>query len=298
MIPLFQETTSGNQLPFTLHDLAAMIMEEIYLVNFHHRSFIFLAKRDFFLNGHSVDEVMKQGFDFFPELIYSKDLPLLKEIHAAILQHEQPAEINYFSFTLRLKNELAGYIMVDHKLKPIIEDGQVRFGVCMLAVSISEKPGNLEAHHHNNADFDEYDLIKKKWQMKKKPALTKQEKLALIWAKQGKTYEQIAGEMGVNHQYVKNILSRLYQKLNVHSITQAINYTNHHHLIFTHDHENSTQAEEAPAMKKQRRAMTPVKLKRIQDALDKGKSVNSIAKQENVGEWTIRYAIDTQKLKK
>ena len=35
--------------------------------------------------------------------------------------------------------------------------------------------------------------------------------------------------------------------------------------------------------------MTPEKLKRIQEAMNKGESNNSIAKREDVGEYTIRY---------
>lgn len=44
--------------------------------------------------------------------------------------------------------------------------------------------------------------------------------------------------------------------------------------------------------------MLPAVLQRVQNQLDQGKSVNSIAKQEGVREGTIRYSIQTGKLKK
>jgi DNA-binding NarL/FixJ family response regulator len=44
--------------------------------------------------------------------------------------------------------------------------------------------------------------------------------------------------------------------------------------------------------------MLPQVLRRIQAQLNEGKSVNSIAKQEGVREGTIRYSIQTGKLKK
>ena len=44
--------------------------------------------------------------------------------------------------------------------------------------------------------------------------------------------------------------------------------------------------------------MLPYVLERVQKQLDKGKSVNSIAKKEGISEGTIRYCIQTGKLKK
>ena len=79
-----------------------------------------MANRDFVLNGYTVEEVMKLGFDFFPKVIHSEDLLWLKEMYAAILMHDQLSEINYFSFAIRIKNETTGHIMVDHKLKRIL----------------------------------------------------------------------------------------------------------------------------------------------------------------------------------
>ena len=295
----FLEIAGNNPQPFSLHDLATASMEAIHEIDFLDRSFLYVADRPFFLYGYTPEEVKKMGFDFFKKVVHEEDLPLLKKIYAAIQRHEQLPEINYFSFTLRLKNEITGYIMVDHKLKPAIVDGQVRFGLCMLAVSILETTGNLRAYYHNSRTyFDEYAPENKKWQKKTQQMLTMQEKAALIWAKQGKTQIQIADKMKVKHQSVKNILSKLYDKLKIYSITQAINLTNHLHLIFTREQQECKEAEEMETSKKQRRPLTSEKLERIQDALNMGKSVNSIAKQENVSESAIRYHIDQGKLKK
>jgi len=165
----------------------------------------------------------------------------------------------------------------------------------MLEFSVMETPGHLRAHYNNSIDFDEYDTKNKKWTKTKIQPLAQCEKSALIWSKQGMNSKQIADKMNVSHQTVLNIFHSIYQKLGVHTITQAINIPNILHLIFMPKHQKNEKAEDTPVVKKQRRVMTSEKLRRIQDALNKGKSVNSIAKQENVGEWTIRYAIEVSK---
>jgi len=299
---LFSVTTGNesiNPFIFNLQDFASMSMEAVYMIDFLNRSFLFVSNRDFFLNGYTVEEVMKLGFNFFQKVIYSEDMPLLEHIHAAILQRicsiENSDKINYFSFAIRIKNEATGHIMVDHKLKPILIDGQLRYGFCLLASSILEKPEHLKAHYYSDIDFEEYISKGKKWQKKEIISLTQREKSVLILAKQGIPNLQIADKMNVTHQTVKNILTSIYKKLNVNTITQAIIYATNNHLIYVTKQEKSKHPEETSPAKKKRRPLTPEKHQRIQDALDNGQSIRSVAKQENVGEWTIRYAIDFSK---
>lgn len=219
-------------------------------------------------------------------------------MYAAIEQHEQLPKIDYFSFAVRIKNDVAGYIMVDHKLKIKLIDGQPRFGLCLLACSVWDKPGHLQAHY-TNKDIDEYAPKEKRWQKMKVKSLTAQEKTVLAIAKQGKTHKEIAKRLKVKPQTVLNIQSSIYRKLNVNSIVQAITHATHRHLIFVPALNNRMKPDKKQVVKKQRRAMTSEKLQRIQEKLNRGESVNSIAKQVNIGEWTIRYAIEvTKKLKK
>jgi len=281
---------------YLLKEFADVSMEAVYVLDFLKRGFHFVANRDFFLCGHSVEEVLSLGYDFFPEVIHSKDLTLLAEIHANILQRlftmDKLVEINCFSFSVRFKNEL-GNIMVNHKMKPVIIDGQIRFGLCLLESSVLEKPGNLRAYYNNSTSYDEYSTKDGKWVKKTIQPFTKREREVLIWAKQGKTNEQIAVILNVEHQTIRNIEHAIYQKLYVNSMIQAIIVdANHHQFMFQSYIHNSRKQEKTPKAKQLRRPITSEKLLFIQDSLNKGKSVNSISKQMNISESAIRYHID------
>lgn len=300
-VPVIIGDENIDHLPFALQDFTCMCIEAVYVFDFFKRGFNFVANRDLFLCGHNVKEALSLGYDFFSKVIHNKDLTMFAEMHSATLQYlcsiERPNEINYFSFATRFKNK-AGYIMVDQKLKPVFVNGQLRFGLCLLSNTVLEEPGHLRAYYYNNIDYDEYSLKNRKWQKKAIPSLTEQEKAVLIWAKQGKTNKQIADIINVEHQTVRNINNTLYRKLNVNSMIKAIVFASNLHLIYMSDNTLKHKKSLKAVKQKQRRPMTSNKLLILQEELNKGKSINSIAKQMNLAEFTIRYAIKTGKLTK
>ena len=300
-IPAITGNEEIDQPPFILQDFANMCMEAVYVIDFVKKGFQFVSNRNFFLCGHSVEETMSLGYDFFPKVIYSKDLTILEDIHSAILQRlcsmRKPDGINYFSFAVRFKNK-GRYIMVDHKLKPIFINGQLRFGLCLLSSSVLEKPGQLRAYYYNHKDYEEYSTKTGEWQKKTIGLLTNREKKVLTWAKQGKTNKQIADIMNIEHQTIRNIENAIYRKLNVSSMIQAIIFATNHHLIYISDDTQKNNNSAIARKQKQRRPMSPEKLLLVQQELNRGKSINSIAKQIDVAEFTIRYAIKTRNLTK
>ena len=288
--------------PLVLQAFADISIEAIYVLDFLKRGFHFVANRDFFLCGHNMEEAVLLGYDFYPRVVYGKDLELFQDMHIAILQRlhnmDRPDKVNYFSFAVRKKNA-ARYLMVYHKLKPIFAEDKLRFGLCLLSSSVLKKPGHLRTHYYNGMDFDEYSFADKQWRKKTIQQLTKREKEVLIWAKQGKVNKEIADFIGVEHQTVRNIQNSIYQKLGVNSMVEAISLANSLHLIYVpNQHPISPKQEAIPASKKQRKPMTPKKCQLVQAELDRGHSINSIATRVDVEEWTIRYHMEVGNLTK
>ena len=77
---------------------------------------------------------------------------------------------------------------------------------------------------------------------------------------------------------------------------QAITYAANQHLIYSY--ESGHLHVEPPQERRIRHLITTDMILRIQEKLDIGESVNSIAKQENVSESAIRYAINKGKLRR
>ena len=281
--------------------VASMCVETVYVIDFLKQGFHFVADRDFFLCGHSVEEAMALGYDFFPKVVHKKDLGLLKDIYKAIMRRlnamNESNAVNYFSFSVRIRNN-DDYLMVHHKLKPVFVYGRLRFGICLLSISAMDTPGHLRLYH-SNFDFEMYSTEHKQWQKKENPKLSKREKNVLNPAKQGNTNREIAGTLNIGLHTLQNDQSSIYRKLNVHSMRKAVTYATNRHLLFP----SASSSENKPKTgkqeeKKNRRPMTPEKLMLAQDALNKGQSNNSAAKQAYVSEFTIRYRIKTGYLKK
>ena len=291
-----------DHLPFGLEDFASMCNEAIYVIDFRKRCFRFVSRNCFFLCDNSAEEVFLMGYDYFQKVIHNEDFKLFAEMRAAILSRlhgvADLGEINYFSFTVRIKNR-SKYMMGFHKLKPVFVDGQVRFGVCLLSSSTLRKRGHLRLHYNNGMDIEEYLPINGKWSKTTMPRLTKREQEIIRLAKLGKKRTEIAEKLHISRHTLRNTKASLFTKLNVTSMMQAISYVVEHQLLFTSQALANGQILATQAVhKRARRQMTPDKIVRIQERLNSGQSANSIAKREDVSEFMIRYAIKTGKLKR
>ena len=297
-VPLIKGDESSDALfSLILESIAEVSMEIMYVLDFHTQGFIFVDRRDTFLCGCSVEEVMSLGYDFFTKVIHSEDLPLFNDIHAVILQRlhnmNNSGDINYFSFSVRAKNGTR-YIMINHKLKPVFINGRIHFGIFLLTSSVFKDSGHLRIHYKNGIDSDEYLFDSQKWQKITLEPLTMREKTILKLVKQGKTYKEIASEICISLNTLRNERESIYLKLNVNTMVQAVFYATTNNLIFDHKVQEPIELQN----KKVSQKMDFDKLNRIQEKIHKGQSLNSIAREENINEGTIRYAIKTGKLKK
>ena len=306
-------TGNENETPcLGVEEFASVSMEAVYVLDFFKRGFHFVASRDFFLCGHSVEEALSLGYDFFSKVIHKDDLPLLADIHATVLirlcSTKESRRVNYFSFAVRIKNE-AGYLMVYHKLKPVFVGGYIRYGLCLLSSSVLDTPGHLRACYDESTDFDEYSTHRRRWQKNTaQQPFSEREKNILKLVKQGKRNSEIAGNRNISRKpgilpisadTLRNDLASIYKKLNVSTMMQAVIHATNLHLIYSRGCNSAKQEkEEAPERKKCRRPITPEKRPRIQERLHKGQSIRSIARQENVSECAIRYQIKTGNLAK
>ncbi|MDR1896293.1 MAG: hypothetical protein LBR10_05835 [Prevotellaceae bacterium] len=222
-----------NTLEFDIDSFSSMSMEAVYILDFQKRCFHYVSSHELFLCGYPQQEVMRLGYDFYPETVHPDDFLQFKKIHNVILKllcagdEDEPVEdINYFSFTLRLKNRLQRgnkpkYLMVYHKLKPIFINGQIRFGLCMLTCSVMPTAGNLRIYYKNNRTFSEYSFNCQQWKEQQTELLTEQETLVLMLAKQQINHRGIMEQLSITYGALRNIKTTLLQKLNVKTIEQG-----------------------------------------------------------------------------
>ena len=278
--------------------------ETVYVIDFKHQRFRFVSNKGMFLGGRKPEEILSLGYDFYSELVHKKDILLFTGILQAVTDYfsNPNTPINNLSYVI-FDFRICGYkgqIRLSHKVIPLVVNNQALMAICSVCPSAAKTSGNLIAYYNDSSDFCyRYSFEGSLWEKEPLIKINQLEWDILNLSKQGITGREIADIIGITEQYLRNVQVALFEKLNVNNTRQALIFvTNHRVITETGRSFNKGKSKEPPKIKKPQKKMTPEKLHRIQEALNMGESVNSIAKRENIGEYTVRYAIRTGKLKK
>jgi DNA-binding NarL/FixJ family response regulator len=169
----------------------------------------------------------------------------------------------------------------------------------MMNVSVMKTSGNLRVYFKGDRySFDKYSFVSRRWRKEQSEHLTEQELKILRLFKEGIDSQTVADELQIQRKtlYCKHI--SICEKLNVHTIEQAVVYVTNHLMLFDTNREVPVKNKSKTGGKKHYQKLTPENLKHIQERLDNGQSVNSIAKKEEVSESNIRKAVGAGKLVK
>lgn len=212
--------------------ISSITTENFYVLDVMQKKICYIKSDDLFLCGFSTNDVLRLGYDFYAEVIYSDDLPLWINIYELVLGYlkdieETQDEIDYFSCTFRLKRTYSFspkplLQMVYHRMKPVWVDNNLRYLVCCIESSTLVEAGNLCMHYRDGSVYSEYNFITKRWNQKVKESLTERERAILMLAQQGKRSFEIAIDLCKGHNTIRNQIKSLYAKLKVHSMQEAI----------------------------------------------------------------------------
>ncbi|MDR1201932.1 MAG: PAS domain-containing protein [Tannerellaceae bacterium] len=89
--------------------ISSITAESFYVLDIRKKQFCYIKPDDLFLCGHSVEDVLKSGYDFYSKIIYPDDLSLWSDMDKAIWRYlkndeEKWDNIDYFSCTFRLQH--------------------------------------------------------------------------------------------------------------------------------------------------------------------------------------------------
>jgi len=281
-----------------LNAVSDVFDETVYVVDFKPPCFRFVSPKGIFLCGRSSDEVMRLGYEFYPEVIHPKDIQHVAKYHQVIVDYFSHPKIPlqdlaYIIFNFRLR-EYQGKMILSHKVMPfLVVNNRATMAICSVSRSADKKPWDMYAYHNGKEPVRyRYSFGSRQWIPEPIAKLNQQEWLILNLSCQGIKGEEAAKIIGISHSYLRSAQSAMFEKLDVDNMTQALIFVQNHKIIVE---PNQRKKKEQP---KVRRKMTQDKIQRIQKRLDKGESINSIAIQENTLESNIRYYVDTGKLKK
>ncbi len=212
----------------TAEAFAHTTYQSIYIIDYFKQNFLYVSPNPMFLCGLSPEEVMESGYRFYFDCVPEEDRGLLLEINRAgfaFYSEIAPAERRdyYISYDFHIIND-NHKILVNHKLTPLAltSDGRVWLALCVVSASNHTCAGQIEMHKAGSTDYWVYNTAVRRWSKKTMPTLSEGEKSVLALSIQGYTMTEIADRMCLAPDTVKKYRQRIFEKLDVRNISEAI----------------------------------------------------------------------------
>ena len=210
--------------------------KSVYVIDYQKEGFEYVSENPLFLCGHTAEEVKEMGYEFYFKYVIEKDLDLLLKINTVgfdfydKLPREKRKDYN-ISYDFHLKNQDGKTILINQKLTPLFltSDGKLWKAICIVSLSTNKNSGNIVVS--GKGEVFKYDLPENVWRTSEKIKLSEREKEIINFSTRGYTIAEIADAIFVSPDTVKFHRRKLFEKLDVSNISDAIMFTISNNLI-------------------------------------------------------------------
>lgn len=210
----------------------------IYIIDYQKKGFEYVSENPLFLCGHTAKEVQELGYAFYFKYVIKEDLDLLLKINTIGFDFYEsiPLEERKYhtiSYDFNLKNPNGKTILINQKLTPIFltKNGKIWKALCIVNLSPEQNAGNVKIYKRGSNRVFKYDLNGDFWKTVEKVKLTSREKEVLQFSARGFTIGEIAELIFVSPDTVKFHRRKLFEKLEVSNIAEAIAHATNNKLI-------------------------------------------------------------------
>lgn len=221
----------------TLRAVSRLTYMSMYVIDYRLKEFEYVSDNPFFLCGHTPEEVMELGYAFYFKHVSPEDLEMLIKINEIGFNFFEriplPDRKNYsISYDFNLMNGREK-ILVNHKLTPVFitSDGKIWKALCLVSLSANSSSGNIMLSKAGEDVFWELDLKTGEWHKTEKIKLTERELQILRFHAQGLSIGEIAKRMFISIDTVKFHRRKLFEKLHVRNISEALAYATSNKLL-------------------------------------------------------------------
>lgn len=210
----------------------------IYVIDYQKKGFDYVSENPLFLCGHTGEEVREMGYLFYFKYVLKQDLDLLLKINTVGFEFYDkiPASERKFhtiSYDFHLKNQEGKIILINQKLTPLFltNDGKIWKAICIVSLSNEQHSGNIQIFKKGDNKIFKYDLEGDFWKSEEKIELSDREKEVLSFSIRGFTINEIADAIFVSPDTVKFHRRKLFDKLGVNNISEAVAFATNNKLI-------------------------------------------------------------------
>ena len=227
---------SGNYLE-TLRAFCRLSYMSMYIIDYERKEFEYVSDNPLFLCNHTPSEVMAMGYAFYFKYVSEEDLEMLIRVNEIGFEFFNRTPLqerkNYsISYDFNLQNG-KHKILINHKLTPIFitSEGKIWKALCVVSLSSHDVSGNVLLSKTGEDSFWELDLDLGVWNKIDKSRLTERELQTVRLHAQGLTIGQIADRMCIAVDTVKFHRRKLFDKLHVKNMGEALAYVKNNKLL-------------------------------------------------------------------
>lgn len=217
--------------------LARTTYQSLYVINYQTKAFEYVSENPLFLCGKTSEEVKELGYAFYFQNVKPEDVEKLIKINEAGFEfydklpiaERKLYSISYDFYLINNKN----MVLVNHKLTPMFltEEGQVWKALCVVSLSNNTTSGNVVLSKEGSNEVWRYDLTEEKWEKSEKIRLSSREYEILGLYASGLTINEIAGKLFITSDTVKFHRKKLFEKIGVNNIAEALSYAKTNKLL-------------------------------------------------------------------
>jgi DNA-binding CsgD family transcriptional regulator len=221
----------------TFEAISRTTSQSFYVIDYFRKNFLYVSGNPLFLCGYTAAEVREMGYLFYLKNVPAEEQEMLTEINREGFDFFEkiPVDerIDYtISYNFHLLNGKKK-TLVNHKLTPVLltETGKIWLAACVVSLSSHNTPGHIEMRKYNQPAFWQYFPESRRWKENPGITLNEREKDILLLSAQGYTMDEIAGRLFLAIDTVKFQKKKIFEKLEVKNIVEALSFAANHKLL-------------------------------------------------------------------
>lgn len=210
----------------------------VYIADLKTRKLEFISENPLLFSGLRAAEIEKMGYSFFRKHTKKEDLEILKKVSIYGLKFfeclsPEEKKIHTITYDFHLKYTNSVDVLVNHRITPVEldDDGEISKIVCVVSYSLNRTAGNIRIISNTSEIYWKYNLFTGKWTEECKVTLKIREIEIIRLYLQGLKIEEIAEQLFVSPSTIKFHRSKLFERIGVKNIIEAISYVITNNLI-------------------------------------------------------------------
>lgn len=221
-----------------LKALARMSYGCVYIMDLINEKIEILAGNSAFFSGLTCDDIEKLGYNYYRRYTTKDGLTILKKVNSSGFKFfeclsSDEKKTYTISFDFQMIDINKKNVLINHKMSPveISEKGDIAKVICVVSYSINRNAGNICVRSNDYQICWRFNHITDKWYEEPKIILKTREIEIIRLYLQGLKIDEIAEQLFVSPNTIKFHRSKLFEKIGVNNITEALSYIRANNLL-------------------------------------------------------------------